>query len=917
MTHLREDSGVTLGRRRRNGFIAVLALCLGVSGFMGCGSSSTPSPTGVTILGPVSGTIDPGDTANLTATVTSDTRNAGVAWSLSGSGCTGSACGSLLNATTSAVTYTAPATVATPFTVTITATSIAKSSLSATSALNVPTNPAISTTAGPLPSGTVGTAYATTLTGTGGIPPYAWSVATGNLPAGLALNASTGAVGGTPTVAGNPSFTVRLTDSGSPALSAVSTFSIAIGYPPLSITTTSLPNATLGSAYTTALTASGGTGSGYAWAVTSGTALSAVGLSLSSSGVIAGIPNAAETATPFTVQVTDSGGDTASATLMLTVIDVAFQGEVLSGQQAVSGATIQLYAAGSTGNGSAATPMLTQAVTTDNAGLFNIAGLYTCGQSSTGSTIPASAPIYVTATGGTTSTTSNASNNASAMVTAIGLCSNLSAATNTEINELTTAAAAWALAPFSTSLTNIGASSTNIQGITNGFLDAALLADPTSGRIAALPANLSIEGGKLSAFADVLAGCVNSDGGSACTPLFTAATPAAGPVPTDTFTSALNIVKNPGQNVAAVFAAMPNEPPYATALSQSPNDWTMSLTVTGAGIASPTSLDVDANGNVWVADYFGALSEFSAQGKPLSGSAGFGVGDLNEVYGLTIDTNGFIWVSNEESSPNADGSVSKFYGSNSSTPGKVIAGNGGTNFYDSSISFPAALAADTNGDIVIDNYAPNSSATVYSGAGAYVANLGKGDVSFPEAIAVDASHGVWFANDSDNTITHVDKSGKLLSRPVCCEQADGIATDAFGNAWVANYSALDGGSFSEVAPNGNVLINQSVVGGVQYPSKVHVDAGQNVWIANYRGESITEIAGNGGTLTAGTAISPATGYGYSGASSARPLLLLPYDIVPDASGNIWVSNYGNDNLIMFFGVATPTATPTQPVPVAP
>jgi hypothetical protein len=49
-------------------------------------------------------------------------------------------------------------------------------------------------------------------------------------------------------------------------------------------------------------------------------------------------------------------------------------GSVHGGQQAVSGSTIQLYAVGTTGDGSAATPLLTQAVTTDASGDFNIAG---------------------------------------------------------------------------------------------------------------------------------------------------------------------------------------------------------------------------------------------------------------------------------------------------------------------------------------------------------------------------------------------------------------------------------------------------------------------------------------------------------------------------------------------------------------
>ena len=46
----------------------------------------------------------------------------------------------------------------------------------------------------------------------------------------------------------------------------------------------------------------------------------------------------------------------------------------------------------------------------------------------------------------------------------------------------------------------------------------------------------------------------------------------------------MNIVKNPANNVAGVFSAIGPQPPFATTLTQAPNDWTLSLTVTGGGM---------------------------------------------------------------------------------------------------------------------------------------------------------------------------------------------------------------------------------------------------------------------------------------------------------------------------------------------
>jgi hypothetical protein len=91
------------------------------------------------------------------------------------------------------------------------------------SILSLPT-PAI-TTPSPLLAGSVGNPYLQTLSAAGGTAPYSWSLVAGNLPAGLALS-SAGVIAGTPTTAGNFSFTVRVADSASAA--ATQTFSLTV-----------------------------------------------------------------------------------------------------------------------------------------------------------------------------------------------------------------------------------------------------------------------------------------------------------------------------------------------------------------------------------------------------------------------------------------------------------------------------------------------------------------------------------------------------------------------------------------------------------------------------------------------------------------------------------------------------------------
>ena len=86
----------------------------------------------------------------------------------------------------------------------------------------------------------------------------------------------------------------------------------------LQITTSSLSNATVGSAYSASLAASGGSGSGYTFSQVSAAPNNGLWLHILPNGTVGGTPSYAETETA-TFQVTDSLGNTAQATFSLSV----------------------------------------------------------------------------------------------------------------------------------------------------------------------------------------------------------------------------------------------------------------------------------------------------------------------------------------------------------------------------------------------------------------------------------------------------------------------------------------------------------------------------------------------------------------------------------------------------------------------
>jgi len=603
---------------------------------------------------------------------------------------------------------------------------------------------------------------------------------------------------------------------------------------------------------------------------------------------------------------------------------VLLRGQVHGGQSPVASSTVTLY----TVNPGAAATVVTTAQTDGN-GNFNLS--FTC--SSGG--LSNSSLLYVTSTGGNPG---GGTNTALSELLALGPCGSLPASAN--IDEVTTVAAAYALSGFITVSGTAPNLSVNVQtssantatGLANAFTTATTLANPVTGQTpAALASSQSTAEQTINTLANSVAACVNTAGASSgqCQELFQCALPSAsfssgtsscsggsGTAPRDTLSAALSVVHNAGSvSVAGVYDTASKNPVFSPVLAAAPSGWTLSLNFTGGGLNEPTATAIDASGNVWVANYNNAVTELSPTGAAISPSTGYTGGGLMESFSIAIDSNGNAWVVNEQS-----GSVNSGRGSVTelSPTGAVLSGSDG--YSAGGVYFPEAVAIDKSGNVWIANYGHSTLSELQGSSGASpgaALSLSSGDtgggLSFPQAIATDDDGNVWLANTGANQLSEFSAAGKALSPSggytggeLNVPQA--IAIDQNGTVWVAN---IDGSSVSVFNSAGAPLETNAISGGgLQGPGGIAIDGAGTAWVTNYRGASLSAFASLGASA-GGAPLSPANS-GFTGAGLDQP-----FSPAIDRSGNIWISNFANDSVTEFIGIAAPVSTPLIGTPQSP
>jgi len=649
------------------------------------------------------------------------------------------------------------------------------------------------------------------------------------------------------------------------------------------------------------------------------------------------------------------------------VTGVSLQGKVQVGKQPVSGAQVELFAAGTAGYGSASAPLVisngSTIVTTGTDGSFTIPAGYTC---------PSQASeLYLIALGGAPGGTKN--NPQLGLMTALGPCSNLNSTVSIVMNEVTTVASVWALAPFTgADYAHIGSSSSNYaNGFAHAFATVNNLVDITAGSALTLtPAGYgTVPQAEINTLADAVNTCAATAGGapgdgSACSAFLEASnvSPLGLGVPSNSPTSILQALLEVAQYPSNLFSSPSSgaplfsllsgvaNPPFGPVLTDAPNDWSIALSFTGGGLggisqASPQSsaMAIDTAGNVWVANTrISSVTELSNLGAPISpfttgrtlaSAGGFKGGGLNHPKRIAIDQQGNAWTLNGDSSLSEFGFTGEAITGSPFSGGGTMAGDGlaidGSGFIwvtDSGTPGDVAEYAGYNAQV---NGKPVANGTPVSPSGGYV-----NGISSPNgAVAVDGSGTVWVLNDGTYSAAELNStSGALLwtdygylinpttgslqipLQSVLSANAfgDSLAIDSAGDVYIPNPNTNGSAQIYELVA-GSSAANDGGIGktlSLGIPpvySPIAIDGSGHLWLA-------TSANLNNGQPPALVELSG------SGASLNQNLSAPglvgpdisngPASIAVDGSGNVWVLIQSNSStLTEFVGVATPVVTP--------
>lgn len=530
----------------------------------------------------------------------------------------------------------------------------------------------------------------------------------------------------------------------------------------------------------------------------------------------------------------NSNPDTSPVISELGVI----KGQAFGGNQPITGATVTVFAAATGGYGFSAT-QLGASTSSDSSGNFSV--------TTATNTCQAGQQVYIYVQGGNTGSGSNTN---SGLLAVLGQCpasgtSLASVVPYVWVNEVSTVAAAYALAGFAVDPTHVaddeGVAGNNTAsvakaGMANAFATAGMLesigtgqANTTTGNSTASgqTASIVVPQAQIYTLANILAACVNTastatNPSTPCSTLLSTATSdgtATGSKPADTAGAAINIAHHPAANVTALYnLASGVGAPFQPADAAQPPDFTLSILYPQGGTAT-TGIAVDGTGNVFAAYGGGNLVyEITPAGTETTLPA-------YAPRRLAIDAKNNVWIPSTGASGATSAGIITEYPAGSSTATAFSAYNASGAKQYSLVS----VALDQN-----DYLWALSGGT--SAANGLTANL----LPFPN---------------------NANATAALVTVVVPSAPAGMAISPTNGNLGVTSGATTNGGFSVFTDPGATVGTLNTTGGGLYTPTGTIADASGNFWVGN--GASASSSTNTSISVISSTTDTSVTGAPYS------------------------------------------------------
>jgi uncharacterized protein (TIGR03437 family) len=334
----------------------------------------------------------------------------------------------------------------------------------------------------------------------------------------------------------------------------------------------------------------------------------------------------------------------------------------------------------------------------------------------------------------------------------------------------------------------------------------------------------------------------------------------------------------------------------------------------------------------WSQQY--TISVFAGNGTSgFSGDSGAATSaQLSAPDGIAYDSSGNLYIADA-----ANQRVRKVSGGNITT----VAGNGTAGYSGDKAAAtsaemlgPSGVAVDSSGNLYIADTGNHvirmvsSSGTITTIAGTNVGGYsGDGgaatsaELDLPSGVTVDSSGNIYIADSGNGVIREISGGNisTILGAGVASTFLDfpvSIALDGKGDLYICDSDGLRVTKFvlstntaTVVAGNGDIGFSgdfgPATDAKLQDPSAIAVDASGNLYIADTNNNRIRKV------YTDGT-IATIAGYGFpgytgDGGPATNALLWAPHGVAVDGSGNVYVSDSGN-NVVRKLTPVTPSVT---------